>query len=186
MKATPLTGQFLIAMPTMTDPRFSHAVVFICTHNETGAMGIIVNRLYGAIDMKGLLEQLSIKVTEQTPEYPIYFGGPVETGRGFILHSDDYTLDASMRLENDVALTATVDILSAIAENRGPERCLVSLGYSGWGPGQLEQEIQAGGWLTSPADMDILFDENNDTKWERAIAKLGFSPWLLSTETGHA
>ncbi|MDX1922851.1 MAG: YqgE/AlgH family protein [Alphaproteobacteria bacterium] len=186
MKATPLTGQFLIAMPNMNDPRFSHAVVFICTHNETGAMGLIINRLYGAIDMKGLLEQLTIPTTEQTPEYPIYFGGPVETGRGFILHSDDYTLDASMRLENDVALTATIDILRAIAENRGPARCLVSLGYSGWGAGQLEQEIQAGGWLTAPADLDILFDTDNDTKWERAIAKLGFSPWLLSTETGHA
>lgn len=186
MKATPLAGQFLIAMPTMADPRFSHTVIFICTHNETGAMGIIINRLYGAIDMKGLLEQLTIEVNEHTPETPIYFGGPVETGRGFILHSDDFTLDASMRLENDVALTATVDILKAIAENRGPSRCLVSLGYSGWGSGQLEQEIQAGGWLTAPADLDILFGSDNETKWERAIGKLGFSPWLLSTETGHA
>lgn len=149
-------------------------------------MGIIINRLYGAIDMKGLLEQLAIEVNDQTPEYPIYFGGPVETGRGFILHSDDVLLDSSMRLENDMALTATVDILRAIAENRGPSRCLVSLGYSGWGPGQIEQEIQAGGWLTAPADPEILFDTENDGKWERAIAKLGFSPWLLSTETGHA
>ncbi len=186
MKATPLTGQFLIAMPTMADPRFSHSVVFICTHNETGAMGLVINRLYGAVDMRGLLEQLAINVTEQTPDVPIYFGGPVETGRGFILHTDDVVLDTSMRLEHDVALTATLDILKAIAENRGPARYLVSLGYSGWGPGQIEQEIQAGGWLTSTADPDILFDNDNESKWERAIGKLGFSPWVLSTEMGHA
>jgi putative transcriptional regulator len=186
VKPTILTGQFLIAMPNMADPRFSHAVVLLCTHNESGAMGIIINRLYGAIDIKGLLEQLNIPITDQTPDMQIYYGGPVETGRGFIIHSDDFMLDASLQIDHDIAMTATVDILRAISERRGPERSLLALGYTGWGAGQLEQEIQSGGWLTAPADMDILFDKNNDTKWERAIGKLGFSPWVLSTETGHA
>jgi putative transcriptional regulator len=173
-------------MPTMSDPRFVHGVMYICSHNETGAMGIVINRLYGAIDLEGLLDQLSIPVSELTPEMSVHYGGPVESGRGFILHTDDYTQDTSMRIKDDIVLTATVDILRAIAEGRGPHRCLVALGYAGWAPGQIEQELQAGAWLTVPADADLLFDPGIEDKWERAIGKLGITPGLLSTETGHA
>jgi putative transcriptional regulator len=181
-----LTGQFLIAMPTMPDVRFAHAVIYICTHNETGAMGLIVNRHYGAIDTRALFEQLDIKVDENVPDMPVHYGGPVESSRGFILHTTDYTQDTSMRVADDVAMTATMDILKAVAEGNGPVQRMLFLGYSGWGAGQLEQEIQDGGWLLVPHDTELLFDRNIDSKWERAIQKLGFSPGLLSTETGHA
>lgn len=186
MIPTNLTGQFLIAMPTMTDARFAHALVYICTHNETGAMGLIVNRHYGAIDIKSLFAQLEITPGDAMPDMPVYYGGPVETSRGFILHSDDFMQDTSMRVHDTVALTATMDILKAIAEGNGPQRTMLCLGYSGWGAGQLEMEIQIGGWLTAPHDSDLLFDKFIDTKWERAIQKLGFNPGLLSSETGHA
>lgn len=186
LKASSLTGQLLIAMPNMADARFVHTVIYMCSHNETGAMGIVINRLYGAIDMKNLLEQLNIPLTEATPEKQIHYGGPVETGRGFILHTDDFFQETSMRVDGDVAMTATIEILKAIAEGRGPSRCLISLGYAGWAPGQIETEIQTGTWLTAPADDELLFDTNLDDKWERAIAKLGITPGLLSSETGHA
>lgn len=186
MQLSQLTGQFLIAMPVMNDPRFAHTVIYMCTHNHTGAMGLIVNRLYGAIDSKGLFEQLKIPVTAETQAAQIHFGGPVETGRGFILHSDDYLRDTSMAIDGGVALTATLDILQAIANNTGPAHALICLGYTGWGPGQLESELQAGGWLTVPADNALLFDGDLESKWERAFAKLGFSPGLLSSETGRA
>ncbi|HVY12792.1 MAG TPA: YqgE/AlgH family protein [Alphaproteobacteria bacterium] len=186
MKPSSLTGQLLIAMPTMPDPRFAHSVVYMCTHNETGAMGLIVNRLYGAIDARALFEQLSIPLDPAAQQLRVHYGGPVESGRGFILHSDDYIQDTSMRIDGDVAMTATLDILQAIGQGRGPQKAMLVLGYAGWGAGQLDTEIQAGGWLNAPADTGLLFDEDVDTKWERSIQKLGFSPGLLSTETGHA
>lgn len=186
MQSTTLTGQFLIAMPTLMDPRFAHGVVYMCSHNETGAMGLVVNRLYGAIDIKGLLDQLNISVGSETPDLPVHYGGPVETGRGFILHTDDFLQDTSMRIDGDIALTATMDVLKAISTGNGPEKCLVILGYAGWGPGQLEQEITQGSWLNGPVDTELLFNPDLDVKWERAIAKLGFNPALLSTEMGHA
>lgn len=186
MSPTNLTGQFLIAMPTMADVRFAHSVVYICTHNETGAMGLIVNRNYGAIDIKSLFEQLEIKIGPETPDLSVHYGGPVEPSRGFILHTDDYLQDTSMRIHDNIAMTATMDILKAIADGSGPKRTLLCLGYSGWDAGQLEAEIQLGGWLNAPHDTELLFDKHLDSKWERAIQKLGFSPGLLSTETGHA
>lgn len=186
MESSRLTGQFLIAMPNMPDPRFAHSVIYMCTHNATGAMGLIINRLYAAIDARALFDQLHIPVTEKAPSLRIHHGGPVESGRGFILHSDDYMQDTSMRIEGEVAMTATLDILQAISEGKGPSQAMLVLGYAGWGAGQLDAEIQAGGWLTVPADMSLLFDDDTETKWERSIQKLGFSPGLLSTEMGHA
>lgn len=186
MKYNSLTGHFLIAMPTMPDVRFAHTVVYICSHNETGAMGLIVNRHYGAIDMRSLLEQLDIKPSDAMLDMPVQYGGPVETSRGFILHTDDYVQDTSMRVAEDVALTATMDILKAIAAGSGPRRCMLCLGYSGWAPGQIEQEIQTSGWLIVPHNTNLLFDRNIDAKWERSINSLGINPGLLSTETGHA
>jgi putative transcriptional regulator len=186
LKNSSLTGQFLIAMPNMPDPRFAHSVIYMCTHNATGAMGLVINRLYAAIDVRALFEQLKIPMKDKSPPLRVHIGGPVEAGRGFILHTDDYMQDTSMRVEGDIAMTATLDILQAISENRGPREAILVLGYAGWGAGQLDAEIQAGGWLTAPADSALIFDNDVDTKWERSIQKLGFRPGALSTEMGHA
>ncbi|HUY68349.1 MAG TPA: YqgE/AlgH family protein [Alphaproteobacteria bacterium] len=181
-----LTGQLLVAMPTMGDPRFARTVVYICSHGPGGAMGLVVNRLYGEVNFKILLQQLNLKAGADTPEVPVHFGGPVETGRGFVLHSTDYLREGTMRVDDNVALSATVEILQAIASGEGPERVMMALGYTGWGAGQLDAEMQANGWLTAPADDAILFDDEIETKWERALGKIGISPSMLSVEAGHA
>lgn len=181
-----LTGQLLVAMPQMTDPRFERSVIYICVHNAEGAMGLIVNRLVGSITFAELLEQLDIRTKDQPPPIAVHFGGPVETGRGFVLHSDDYIQDNTVVMDGGVALTATIDILRAVAEGFGPSQYLLTLGYAGWGPGQLEGELQDNAWLTVPADASILFGAALDQKWTRAVAKLGFDPNLLFAGAGHA
>ena len=183
-----LAGQILIAMPSMSDPRFARTVIYLCAHNADGAMGLVLNRLISSITFKDLLDEL--KVEEPAPEEAavpaIHFGGPVETGRGFVLHSADYVGPDSMPLTGTFALTATVDILKAIAAGQGPEQHLLALGYAGWGPGQLDGELQENAWLSVEADPDLVFDGELDDKWERALAKLGISASLLSSEAGHA
>ena len=181
-----LTGQLLIAMPGMTDPRFQRTVIYMCAHNEDGAMGLVVNRLFGSVTFEDLLEQLEIDIQEPVDNMPVHYGGPVESGRGFVLHSTDYVRDGTLVVDDEVALTATIDILRAISENRGPRRNILLLGYAGWGPGQLDAEIQANGWLNVPCDESLLFDPELDAKWERSIAKLGVSLSMLSAEAGHA
>jgi len=181
-----LTGQLLIAMPTMADPRFAHAVIYMCSHGPNGAMGLVLNRLFGETHFRNLLEQLNIKSSGQTPDLPIHFGGPVETGRGFVLHSSDYLREGTTRVDDNISLSATVEILQAIANGAGPERAVMALGYTGWGAGQLDEEMKANGWLTAPADDLIIFDRDLDTKWERSLAKIGISPVMLSGEAGHA
>jgi putative transcriptional regulator len=181
-----LTGQLLVAMPTMPDPRFTHAVIYICSHGPNGAMGLVVNRLYGEINFHMLLQQLNVRPSAETVELPVHFGGPVEVGRGFVLHSPDYLREGTMRVDDNVALSATVEILQAISAGGGPERLMMALGYTGWGAGQLDAEMQANGWLTAPADDAILFDDEIETKWERALAKIGISPTMLSGDAGHA
>ncbi|CAO3374022.1 putative transcriptional regulator [Azospirillum brasilense] len=181
-----LTGQLLIAMPGMTDPRFQRTVIYMCAHNEDGAMGLVVNRLFGSVTFEDLLEQLEIEIQEPVANMPVHYGGPVESGRGFVLHSTDYVRDGTLVVDDEVALTATIDILRAISEDRGPRRNILLLGYAGWGPGQLDAEIQANGWLNVPCDETLLFDPELDTKWERSIAKLGVSLSMLSAEAGHA
>ncbi|AWJ84905.1 hypothetical protein TSH58p_16095 [Azospirillum sp. TSH58] len=181
-----LTGQLLIAMPGMTDPRFQRTVIYMCAHNEDGAMGLVVNRLFGSVTFEDLLEQLEIEIQEPVANMPVHYGGPVESGRGFVLHSTDYVRDGTLVVDDEVALTATIDILRAISEDRGPRRNILLLGYAGWGPGQLDAEIQANGWLNVPCDESLLFDPELDTKWERSIAKLGVSLSMLSAEAGHA
>lgn len=183
-----LTGQLLIAMPAMRDPRFTRTVIYVCAHNEEGAMGIVVNRLIGSISFQDLMEQLELD-PDRIPEArvpSIHFGGPVETGRGFVLHTTDYLVPDSMQLSESLALTATVDILRDISEGAGPDRRLLALGYAGWGPGQLDDELQENAWLSVDSDPEILFDKVLDDKWDRALAKIGISPSLLSTEAGHA
>ena len=181
-----LTGQLLIAMPTMTDTRFSRTVIYICAHNADGAMGLVINRLVGAITFPDLLSQLGIDSRSVTDEIRVHFGGPVESGRGFVLHSGEYRQDGTLQVDSSVALTATIDILRDIACGDGPRRLLLALGYAGWGPGQLDAEIQANGWLHCSPDEDLVFDDKLDDKWERAIAKLGFDPSMLSGDAGHA
>lgn len=180
------TGQFLIAMPQMPDPRFEKTVIYICVHNAEGAMGLVVNKLFDGISFTSLLQQLDIEVTQPARELTVHFGGPVESGRGFVLHSADYNREGSVQVSDQVVLTATVDILRAVAEGQGPQKAILALGYAGWGPGQLDQEMQQNGWLHAPADNRILFDTDQDRKWERALASLGINLSMLSADVGHA
>jgi putative transcriptional regulator len=181
-----LTGQLLIAMPSMQDNRFARTVIYLCAHNAEGAMGLVINRLAGAVTFPDLLQQLNIPSEGVDKEIRIHFGGPVETGRGFVLHSGDYLHDSTLPVADEVALTATIDILQDIAKGEGPRRSLLALGYAGWGPGQLDHEIQANGWLHVAPDEQLVFDDDLDGKWDRAIAKLGFDISLLSGDAGHA
>lgn len=182
-----LGGQMLVAMPSMNDSRFDRSVIFMCSHSERGAMGIVVNKPATHITFPELLGQLSIEYSRLDADLPINMGGPVETGRGFVLHSSgDFVSDSTLEVTNEISLTATIDVLRAIAAGRGPRQAMLALGYAGWGPGQLESEILANGWLHVAADDELLFGNDLDSKWTRAIGKLGFSPHLLSGEAGHA
>ncbi|HBM91388.1 MAG TPA: YqgE/AlgH family protein [Rhodospirillaceae bacterium] len=187
-KAAPkwLTGQFLIAMPAMRDPRFEKTVLLICSHGPEGAMGIVINRLFGELNFSGLLGQFDVDLPEDEPDRPVYYGGPVDPVRGFVLHSSDYKREGTNDVSSTVSLTSTIEILRDIAEGKGPDRSLMALGYAGWISGQLEAEIQANGWLTAPLDEDILFDTAIETKWERALSGIGVSPSLLVGDVGHA
>jgi putative transcriptional regulator len=181
-----LTGQILIAMPQMTDPRFNQSVIFICAHTPDGAMGIILNRPLKKPRFSELLKQLEIEPNPPSREIRLCTGGPVDNNRGFVLHSPDWLTDGSLDVDGHHALTASMDILQAIAEGGGPERCLLALGYAGWGPGQLDDEILQNAWLNAPADDKLLFDADHQNKWQRALAKLRIDPAMLSGEAGRA
>src|SRR6201989_2765487 len=189
-----LDGQLLIAMPVMGDPRFERSVIYMCAHSAEGAMGIMVNRPVGSIDFPELLVQLNIinkdeqiKLPENAETMQVLRGGPVETGRGFVLHSSDFFIDnATLRIDDGICLTATVDILKAIARGAGPKHAILALGYAGWAAGQLENEIQHNGWLHCAADPDLIFGGDVEEKYLRALAKIGINPGMLSTDAGHA
>ena len=181
-----LTGQLLVAMPNMQDPRFAKTVIYMCAHNSDGAMGLVINRLIDSLSFPDLLAQLGIESVGIGDQIKIHFGGPVESSRGFVLHSSDYRRDATLVVDESVALTATVDILKAIAVGGGPQRSLLALGYAGWGPGQLDDEIKANGWLHVPADDHLVFGEDMEAKWDQAVGKLGIDPLMLSDAAGHA
>jgi putative transcriptional regulator len=181
-----LAGQLLVAMPNMPDPRFERTVIYMCAHSAEGAMGLVVNRLFEAMSFGELLDQLGIEHQKLNDEIRVHSGGPVEAGRGFVLHSADFRRDGTMLVDDRLALTASVDILHAIANRAGPRRSLLALGYSGWGPGQLETEIQANGWLHVPADEALVFDADIDSKWQRSVAKIGIDFGKLSGDAGHA
>ncbi len=183
---TYLTGRFLLAMPGMQDERFQKTVIYVCAHGPEGAMGLVVNKALESISFPDLLEQLDIAMPPSGEGIEVLFGGPVETGRGFVLHSPDYMHDATMVVDDDVALTATIDILRAIADGDGPAQSLLALGYAGWGPGQLDDEIKANGWLSLDSDPTLLFETDVDDKWIAAMQKLGIDPLMLSDEAGHA
>ena len=181
-----LSGQLLVAMPQMSDPRFARTVVYLCAHSSDGAMGLVVNRLIDSLTFSSLLSQLGVEAEGGPADMPVHFGGPVESSRGFVLHSSDYLQDSTLVIDDDIALTATIDVLKAIARGAGPRHRVLALGYAGWAPGQLDAEIQANGWLLVPADLDLVFGGENDAKWQRAIAKIGIDLSLLSSEAGHA
>ena len=182
-----LTGQLLIAMPGMGDPRFEHSVVFLCAHSDEGAMGLIVNKPAEEVVLRDVLDQLDIAPENAAGSMPIHFGGPVEMARGFVLHSPDYKSRLqTLEVAGTFAMSATVDILEDIAKGEGPREAMVMLGYSGWGPGQLEGEIGQNGWLTSDADPDLVFGRTNTSKWLMALERLGVDPLGLSATAGHA
>ena len=180
-----LTGQLLVAMPHMADPRFARSVVYLCAHSGEGAMGLVVNRLIDSLSFESLLEQLGVEATVPA-DMPVHFGGPVESSRGFVLHSADYVQDSTLMIDEEIALTATIDVLRAIASGGGPARRVLALGYAGWAAGQLDAEIGANGWLLVPSDLDLVFGVDNEAKWTRALAKIGVDLTLLSSEAGHA
>lgn len=183
----------MVAMPVMTDRRFARSVIYMCAHSAEGAMGLIVNQRAPHIGFRELLKQLKIAPTNgddilvKRADMDVHVGGPVETGRGFVLHSSDYyAADSTLAIDEGVSLTATIDILKAIAVGKGPDKAILALGYAGWRAGQLESEIAANGWLHCPADLDLLFDRNLEQKYERAMSKIGIDPSHLVSEAGHA
>jgi putative transcriptional regulator len=181
-----LTGHLLIAMPTMEDPRFAHSVIYLCAHTPEGAMGLVLNRPLQRPKFDDLLRQLEVAPVPPARRIHLCAGGPMDNARGFVLHTTDWTGEGSLRVNDAVALTASLDVLKAIAEGNGPREGLLALGYAGWGPGQLDAEIQQNAWLSVPADETIVFDGDHDTKWRRALAKLHIDPLLLSGAAGHA
>ncbi|MEX2454198.1 MAG: YqgE/AlgH family protein [Rhodospirillaceae bacterium] len=181
-----LTGQLLVAMPQMLDSRFARTVVYMCAHTEDGAMGLVVNKVMENIHFPDLLEQLDLTPAAPGHDIRVHFGGPVETGRGFVLHSADYLQDATMVIDDNIALTATTDVLKDIADGDGPRNSLLALGYAGWGPGQLDAEIRANGWLSVDADDGLVFNRDPETIWQSALAKMGIDVSMLSGDAGHA
>jgi putative transcriptional regulator len=181
-----LTGQLLIAMPTLEDPRFAQSVIYVCAHTPEGAMGLVLNRPLERPRFDDLLRQLEVAPVPPARRINLCSGGPMDNARGFVLHTADWTGEGSLRVSDELALTASLDVLKAIAEGHGPREGLLALGYAGWGPGQLDAEIQQNAWLSVPADETIVFDEEHETKWRRALAKLHIDPLLLSGAAGHA
>lgn len=189
-----LDGQLLVAMPGMGDNRFNRAVIYLCAHSAEGAMGIIINHPAKKLSFPELLVQLDVIASDDAIRLPpgagivpVVKGGPVDPGRGFVLHSADYYVDSStMPIDDEVSLTATVDVLRAIAKGTGPNRAVLALGYAGWAAGQLEREILHMGWLHCPADEALIFDTVLDTKYDRALRKIGIAPGSLSAQAGHA
>jgi putative transcriptional regulator len=189
-----LDGQLLIAMPTMIDRRFARSVIYMCAHSAEGAMGLIINQRASHISFPDLLGRLEIVGTDAEETMPpdmlsmaIHVGGPVEPERGFVLHSSDYfAASSTLPIDDEVCLTATIDILKAMATGKGPDRAILALGYAGWAPGQLENEIQANGWLHCPPDLDLIFERNLEQKYDRALSKIGIDPMHLVSSAGHA
>ena len=189
-----LDGQLLVAMPGMTDERFARTVIYLCAHSAEGAMGIVVNRPASDLSMPDLLVQLDIiprtdviRLHNRVGRMPVLMGGPVEARRGVVLHTPGFFLaQSTLPIDEGVCLTATIDILRAIAKGEGPEDAVLALGYAGWSAGQLESEIQANGWLNCPADPELIFHAAPEARYDRCLRKIGIDPAMLSAEAGHA
>ena len=183
-----LANHFLIAMPSMQDPVFGGTVVYVCEHNENGVLGVVINKPTD-MTMEVLFERIDLEVTagrEQLTSKPIMFGGPVQDDRGFVLHTPGARYSSSLTVTEEVAFTTSIDVLEAVARGTGPQRMLVSIGYSGWSPGQLEDEISRNGWLTVSAEPSILFDLPIEERYAAAMKLLGIDPLMLTSEAGHA
>jgi putative transcriptional regulator len=181
------SGQLLIAMPGIGDPRFERAVILVCVHDAEHAMGLALNRPVEGLTVPDLLERLEVDAAIRLPDNLVLMGGPVETQRGFVLHTDDYGVEHSLKISGGVALTATRDALEAMAsQGEHPRRSLLALGYAGWGAGQLENEIKENVWLTCEADEGLIFGDDYESKWTRALAKLGVDPQFLGSAAGRA
>lgn len=194
-ECTGLSGQLLIAMPSMSDDRFAKTVIYMCAHSEEGAMGLIINRQTNSMDFSDLIDQIftptnssPITLSEDCHDLPyIHMGGPVESGRGFVLHSSDYHSEQhTFNVNQNISLTATLDILKAIANGTGPTKSLLALGYAGWAPGQLESELSSNGWLHCPANQELIFETKASEKYDLAFKALGIDPGFLVNQTGHA
>lgn len=181
-----LTNHFLIAMPALADPNFHHSVTYICEHNPSGAMGIVINR---PLELKfgEVLEQMSIPVEDAAAiSQPVYLGGPVQPDRGFVIHRPIGAWESTLQVTDDIGLTTSRDIVSAVAAGKGPKECFIALGYAGWGAGQLEKEMSDNAWLSGPADARVIFDTPVRRRWEVAAASLGIDISKMSNEIGHA
>lgn len=183
---SPFKNSLLVAMPSLQDGSFRKSVIYLCAHSDEGAMGIVINQSLPNVAFGDLLSQLNLPRSELVVDPVIHFGGPVDMERGFVLHSTDFIRAETVRINDGLCMTGTIDILSAMAEGRGPKRALFALGYAGWGPGQLEAEIKANSWLVMPVDDDLLFGADLDGKWEKAMLRLGIRASSLSSEAGHA
>jgi putative transcriptional regulator len=183
---SPFRNRLLIAMPSMSDGFFTRSVIYVCAHSAAGAMGIVINQKLPDVQFHDLLSQLHLPKSQLIVQPIVHFGGPVESGRGFVLHSTDFMREDTVRINDNMCITGTIDILRAIAEGKGPNRSIFALGYSGWSAGQLEAEVQANSWLTAPADDELIFNTDLTKKWDRAMGLLGINPILLSHDVGHA
>ena len=184
--ASPLIGKFLVSLPQMRDPRFHNSVIYICGHDSNGAMGIIINRHFDSLSFFELLDQLDIPYPPSLRDIKLNYGGPVELGRGFILHTSDYMHSSSLMIAEDIILTSNLDVLKQIAQGDGPEKFILALGYTGWGKGQLEEEIKNDGWIQIDADLETLYSQNVERKWHQVLGKIGVDPDMLSLEGGQA
>lgn len=184
-----LANHFLIAMPSMHDPIFGGTVVYVCEHNENGVLGVVINKPTD-MTMEVLFDRIDLEVSSAAERHlesePIMFGGPVQDDRGFVLHTPGAHYSSSLTVTNDVAFTTSIDVLEAVARGQGPERMMVSIGYAGWSPGQLEDELARNGWLTVAADPRIVFEVPIEERYQAAIKLLGFDPLMLNSEAGHA
>ena len=185
--AQSLNGKLLIAMPGMQDTRFEKSVIYMCAHSEDGSMGLIINKPVQELSFADLLSQLGIKPARPIDGVDVHFGGPVEHGRGFVLHSSDYAeASETLQVNEQFGMTASLDILEDISNGEGPVQCLLALGYAGWGPGQLEDELRANGWLIADASPKLVFNKDNEATWQAAIESIGIDPRLLSSTGGTA
>lgn len=179
-------GQLLVAMPQLADSRFDHATILVCAHDAVGAMGVIVNKPMEDLSLTDLFEQLQINSPPSPSHEPIYYGGPVEPGRGFVLHTDKEPYDNSLQINDDLTLTGTLDILKRLSQGKGPTKKLCLLGFCGWSAGQLEREIQENSWIQAPCNVGLIFDVPPQERWRKTMHSLGIRPSHLSTELGHA
>lgn len=181
-----LEGQLLIATPLITGSCFYRSVIYVCVHNEEGAMGLVINHLIQNVTIRDILKQLNIEPLRLKQDIPVHFGGPVDPARGFVLHTDDYSRSETVIMGESIALTSNIEVLRDIAVGQGPSESLLALGYAGWNQGQLEEEIESNSWISVPATKELIFNVNNPEKWAKSAESAGIDLLKLSTTVGHA